>query len=138
MLFRSGAASLSGSLSSLRASDESPQLFNATVDQIKEDHIKAARGVVRDEDILRELEDDLDYDCERLRSFLLAAQVRRRRPHPAVVWKLTRPAADYRRDLYAVEGYHRGSWGASLLSDCDSCLARSGTLPVFTSEEARC
>jgi aspartate kinase len=51
-------------------------LFNLTVDQIKEDHIKAARAVLRDEDILRELEDDLDYDCERLRSFLLAAQVR--------------------------------------------------------------
>jgi aspartate kinase len=67
---------LSASLSSLRASDEGPMLFNLTVDQIKEDHIKAARAVLRDEDILRELEDDLDYDCERLRSFLLAAQVR--------------------------------------------------------------
>lgn len=67
---------MSASLSSLRASDEGPMLFNLTVDQIKEDHIKAARAVLRDEDILRELEDDLDYDCERLRSFLLAAQVR--------------------------------------------------------------
>lgn len=72
---RGGSTSLSASLSSLRASDEGPMLFNLTVDQIKEDHLKAARAVLRDEDILRELEDDLDYDCERLRSFLLAAQV---------------------------------------------------------------
>lgn len=70
-----GVSSLAASLSSLRASDEGPQLFNATVDQIKEDHVRAARAVVRDEAILQELEDDLDYDCERLRSFLLAAQV---------------------------------------------------------------
>lgn len=56
-------------------SDEGPQLFNATVDQIRDDHFKAARAVVRDENLLRELEDDLEYDCERLRSFLLAAQV---------------------------------------------------------------
>jgi aspartate kinase len=73
--FRGASSSLAASLSSLRASDEGPQLFNATVDQIKDDHLRAARRVVRDEGILRELEDDLDYDCERLRSFLLAAQV---------------------------------------------------------------
>lgn len=71
-------ASLSGSFSSIRGSagDDGTQLFNATVDQIKQDHIAAARKVVKDVDILHELEEDLDYDCERLRSFLLAAQVR--------------------------------------------------------------
>ncbi|KAI5477263.1 aspartate kinase [Pseudohyphozyma bogoriensis] len=68
-------ASLSNSFSSLRASDEGDQVFNATVDQIKEDHIAAARKVIKDQAILAELEDDLDYDCERLRSFLLAAQI---------------------------------------------------------------
>lgn len=54
-----------------------PPLFNVTVDRIKEDHLIAARAVVKDAEILRELEDDLKYDCERLRSFLLAAQVSR-------------------------------------------------------------
>lgn len=57
--------------------DEGPQLFNATVDQILEDHLKAARAIVRSEALLRELEDELEYDCERLRSFLLAAQASR-------------------------------------------------------------
>jgi aspartate kinase len=70
-------ASLSGSLSNLRLMDEVAPQFNATVDQIKADHLKAARDVIKDSEILQELEDDLDYDCERLRSFLLAAQVRR-------------------------------------------------------------
>lgn len=73
---RCNGGSPSSSLSNLRISEEGPQLFNTTVDGIKEDHLKAARAVVRDAGILRELEDDLDYDCERLRSFLLAAQVR--------------------------------------------------------------
>lgn len=77
---RGGGDSLSASLSSLtmRSSLEDNVLatFNATVDQIKEDHLSAARKVIRDEEILGDLEDDLEYDCERLRSFLLAAQVR--------------------------------------------------------------
>lgn len=45
------------------------------MDQIKEDHLAAARQYVRDPDILAKLEDELEYDCERLRSFLLAAQI---------------------------------------------------------------
>lgn len=76
---RSGSStpggSLAASLLGLRGGDDGPQQFNATVDQIKNDHIEAARVAVKDADILAELEDDLDYDCERLRSFLLAAQV---------------------------------------------------------------
>ncbi|KAL8292009.1 hypothetical protein RQP46_001475 [Phenoliferia psychrophenolica] len=75
---RSGTStpgSLSASMASLRAADEGSQVFNATVDQIKEDHFVAARAAIKDEAILRELEDDLDYDCERLRSFLMAAQI---------------------------------------------------------------
>ncbi|KDE06116.1 hypothetical protein MVLG_03533 [Microbotryum lychnidis-dioicae p1A1 Lamole] len=69
--------SLVASISSLRVRDidEGPQLFHGTVDQIKEDHLKAARSFIKDPQILAELEDDLDYDCERLRSFLLAAQI---------------------------------------------------------------
>lgn len=66
---------LPGSLSSLNTADDGSQLFNLTVDQIKADHLEAARSNIKDADILAELEEDLDYDCERLRSFLLAAQV---------------------------------------------------------------
>lgn len=76
---RSGSStpggSLAASLLGLRGAEEGPQQFNATVDQIKHDHVEAARLAVKDAAILAELEDDLDYDCERLRSFLLAAQV---------------------------------------------------------------
>ncbi|KAK4701890.1 aspartate kinase, partial [Phenoliferia sp. Uapishka_3] len=75
---RSGSStpgSLSASMASLRASDEGSKEFNSTVDQIKEDHFVAARAAIKDEGILKELEDDLDYDCERLRSFLMAAQI---------------------------------------------------------------
>ncbi|SCV70019.1 BQ2448_1413 [Microbotryum intermedium] len=69
--------SLAASISSLRVRDldEGPQLFHGTIDQIKDDHLKAARAFIKDPQILAELEDDLDYDCERLRSFLLAAQI---------------------------------------------------------------
>jgi aspartate kinase len=67
--------SLSSSLAGLRMGDETPQIFNATIDQIKNDHIQSARRVIKNRETLKDLEDDLDYDCERLRSFLLAAQV---------------------------------------------------------------
>ncbi|KAK4054598.1 Aspartokinase [Microbotryomycetes sp. JL221] len=69
------ANSLNGSFSNLRLADDSPQLFNSTVDQILEDHLLAARKIVRNSELLRELEEELEYDCERLRSFLLAAQI---------------------------------------------------------------
>ncbi|KAM0749063.1 aspartate kinase [Meredithblackwellia eburnea MCA 4105] len=73
---RMSAAAATSSSAALRLEEEAAsQAFNATVDQIKQDHLVAARANVKDEDILRELEDDLEYDCERLRSFLLAAQI---------------------------------------------------------------
>lgn len=51
--------------------------FDETVEKIKEDHLKAAREAVRDDrELLAELEDDIEFDCERLRRLLLAAQVR--------------------------------------------------------------
>lgn len=56
--------------------DES-QLFDETVDQIKRDHIEAARKIITNSpEVLQEVEEDLEYDCERLRGFLRAAQVR--------------------------------------------------------------
>jgi aspartate kinase len=67
---------MANSVSSLRSlDDDAVPAFNATVDQIKRDHLQAARRVVKDPVILQHLEEDLDYDCERLRSFLLAAQI---------------------------------------------------------------
>lgn len=49
--------------------------FHATVDVIKEEHFKAARANIQDPEILAELEDEIDRDCEWLRSFLYAAKV---------------------------------------------------------------
>ena len=49
--------------------------FNITVDLVREQHIKAARASVRDQDILGELEEEIEKDCDWLRSFLFAAQV---------------------------------------------------------------
>ncbi|GAA6012317.1 hypothetical protein JCM10207_002801 [Rhodosporidiobolus poonsookiae] len=83
-LSRSGVAGLSGSLGSLRlldrrmagAAEDEKQLFDETVDQIKRDHLEAARRViVHSQEVLREVEEDLEYDCERLRGFLRAAQI---------------------------------------------------------------
>lgn len=51
------------------------QQFQATVDVLKADHLKAARSSVRDPELLRELEGEIERDCEGLRSFLFAAQV---------------------------------------------------------------
>lgn len=55
---------------------QSPQpAFLNTVEQIRADHLKAARKAVHDPDLLAELEQDLEADCDRLKSFLLAAQI---------------------------------------------------------------
>ncbi|KAI0360445.1 aspartate kinase [Trametes cingulata] len=49
--------------------------FSTTVDLIRSEHINAAKASVRNPDILRELEMEIDRDCEALRSFLFATQV---------------------------------------------------------------
>lgn len=50
--------------------------FNKTVDLIHSEHIAAARDCVKGKDIFSELEAEIDRDCENLRAFLYAAQVR--------------------------------------------------------------
>lgn len=56
--------------------DDETQLFDETVDQIKRDHIEAARKIITNSpEVLQEVEEDLEYDCERLRGFLRAAQI---------------------------------------------------------------
>ncbi|BGP57035.1 hypothetical protein JCM8202_004527 [Rhodotorula sphaerocarpa] len=58
------------------AAEDDRQLFDETIDQIKRDHIEAARKIVRNSpEVLQEVEEDLEYDCERLRGFLRAAQI---------------------------------------------------------------
>ncbi|GAA5960279.1 hypothetical protein JCM3765_002526 [Sporobolomyces pararoseus] len=74
-----GRPGLHNSISSLRLADrlneQEKNLFDETVDQIKRDHLEAARKVIKTEEVLREVEDELEYDCERLRGFLKAAQI---------------------------------------------------------------
>ena len=49
--------------------------FNTTVDLIRSEHLTAARSSVRDSGLLKDLEAEIDRDCDGLRSFLFAAQV---------------------------------------------------------------
>ncbi|KAF8804599.1 aspartate kinase [Phlegmacium glaucopus] len=49
--------------------------YHVTVDLIRREHLVAARSSVRDPDILKELEEEIERDCEWLRSFLLAAKI---------------------------------------------------------------
>lgn len=45
------------------------------VKDLLEDHLKAAREIIRDTAILEPLERQIEYDCIKLKSFLEAAQV---------------------------------------------------------------
>ncbi|KAG1438281.1 hypothetical protein G6F56_012703 [Rhizopus delemar] len=45
------------------------------VKEIRDDHINAARSFVKNPEILKELEDRLEKECLRLKSFLEAAEV---------------------------------------------------------------
>ncbi|KAF8341955.1 Aspartate/glutamate/uridylate kinase [Amanita rubescens] len=49
--------------------------FVKTIDLLREEHVTAARAAVRDSDILKELEAEIDRDCEWLRTFLFAAKL---------------------------------------------------------------
>ena len=54
--------------------DES-SAFHETVDVLKKGHLEAARRTLRAGSLRDELEDEIERDCESLRSFLSAAQV---------------------------------------------------------------
>ncbi|KAH9477481.1 putative aspartokinase, partial [Psilocybe cubensis] len=54
---------------------ESQPEFHITVDIIRKEHITAARSSIRSKEILQELEEEIDRDCEWLRSFLFAAKI---------------------------------------------------------------
>lgn len=50
--------------------------FSATVDYIRSDHLAAAKASIETPEILQEIEAEIHRDCDSLRSFLFAAQVR--------------------------------------------------------------
>ncbi|KAF8672258.1 Aspartate kinase [Rhizoctonia solani] len=52
-----------------------PISFSRTVDLICSEHVTAARELIRDPDLLRELELEIVRDCDSLRAFLAAAQL---------------------------------------------------------------
>ncbi|KAG6850076.1 hypothetical protein H0H93_001426 [Arthromyces matolae] len=61
-------------LASVNGTQSLPE-FNATVDVIRDEHVKAAKASVRDPEILDELIQEIEYDCDWLRNFLFAAQI---------------------------------------------------------------
>lgn len=54
---------------------ESVPDFVKTIALLREEHVTAARAAVQDPEILKELEAEIDRDCEWLRTFLTAAKV---------------------------------------------------------------
>jgi hypothetical protein len=57
------------------ASAESLPEYHMTVDLIQREHFIAANSSIRDPEILKELKDEIERDCDWLRNFLLAAKV---------------------------------------------------------------
>ncbi len=49
--------------------------FHQTVELVRQEHYNAAKENIQDPDIRKELEDEIDADCEWLASFLSASQV---------------------------------------------------------------
>ncbi|KAG8995695.1 Aspartokinase, partial [Tulasnella sp. 427] len=49
--------------------------FSETVDLIRSEHFKAAKDLIRDQELLKDLEAEIDRDCEGLRGYLFAAQL---------------------------------------------------------------
>ncbi|KAA1066595.1 Aspartokinase [Puccinia graminis f. sp. tritici] len=49
--------------------------FDKTIEILRADHLKAASELISDENLLSDLQYDITYDCERLRSLLLATQI---------------------------------------------------------------
>jgi aspartate kinase len=59
------------------AEESTESSFSKTVDIIRSEHITAARNCVKGKELLGELEAEIVRDCESLRAFLSATQVRR-------------------------------------------------------------
>ncbi|KZO91992.1 aspartate kinase [Calocera viscosa TUFC12733] len=63
------------SASARKSSAPEPPAFHTTIDLLYQEHIAAARSVIRGEPLLAELEEEIGRDCEGLKMFLQAAQV---------------------------------------------------------------
>jgi aspartate kinase len=50
--------------------------FVETVDLIKNEHLEAARSLIKDQEILYDIEVEIEQECEMLKAFLMAVQVR--------------------------------------------------------------
>ncbi|KAF9486244.1 aspartate kinase [Pholiota conissans] len=59
----------------LNGAKETQPDYSITVDLIRSEHVTAARASISDPDLLKELEEEIERDCEWLRSFLLAAKI---------------------------------------------------------------
>jgi aspartate kinase len=64
-----------GAQSSNQQQQQAPVGLHATVDTLKKGHLDAARATVSEGELRAELEEEIERDCESLRSFLQAAQV---------------------------------------------------------------
>jgi aspartate kinase len=71
----SSLASSTSSLPEVPTPEVPSSTFHATVDQIKSDHFASAREAIKDEELLEDLLEEIERDCEGLRNFLYAAQV---------------------------------------------------------------
>ncbi|KAH8101893.1 aspartate kinase [Cristinia sonorae] len=69
-----GSGAPFGALAMTPATPDTPS-FDATVDLIRSEHLTAARGAISNPDILKELQVEIERDCDSLRSFLFAAQI---------------------------------------------------------------
>jgi hypothetical protein len=49
--------------------------FVETVNILRSEHLSAARSTIRDQKLLRDLEAEIERDCDQLKGFLYAAQV---------------------------------------------------------------
>lgn len=74
---RSTPSSLRSSGSGLAFANQFTQStpFASTVDLIRMEHLTAARSLIQDQGLLKELEREIERDCDSLRTFLFAAQV---------------------------------------------------------------
>lgn len=61
--------------SALRSGSSESAAFHETVDLVRKGHLEAARIAVGPGTMRDELEEEIERDCESLRSFLYAAQV---------------------------------------------------------------
>nr|CAG8450094.1 15201_t:CDS:2 [Entrophospora candida] len=77
---RSGETKAKGTTNRLLQAAEQTHLRDSKkyidlVDEIKKDHIEASRDLIKNPEILKDLEECLEKDCDKLKSFLEAVQI---------------------------------------------------------------